>query len=409
MFGIGEHHHERENEMVLRSVLATLAVVLVFLLVLGTAAYVNRGAIFELLSQNTSGEEGLAAAQNGSTVGNETVASSPTEAVVAEVLPSVVSVVATQEVPVYRRSRAFGRYFYDREGTREREVGGGSGFFVSADGLVVTNKHVVASRESSYSVITSSGEQYQAEVVARDPFIDIAFLRVTNPSGSVFQPLSFSEKEPALGQPVIAIGNALGQFQNTVSSGIISGLSRSIVARGQTGLERLGNVLQTDAAINPGNSGGPLLSLEGKVVGVNVAAAGSGENIAFAIPADFVRSLVASVEERGEIVRPFVGVRYTAVSSLQQPSELSVERGVLVRAGEGVSAVVPHSPAAKAGIEEGDIILSVDGEAIDAENSFGYLIRKHAVGETIMLTVVRDGERMEISLTLEEAPEELGP
>ena len=325
---------------------------------------------------------------------------------------AVVSVIATKKVPVLERfyerdPRLFGLPVphYRREGSKRREIGGGSGFFVSADGLVVTNRHVVADKGAQYSVLMKDGSKKKAEVVARDPVLDIAVLDV---DGSGYPALSFADSETLKpGQTVIAIGNALGEFTNSVSTGVISGLSRSITAGGMQGRpETLRGVIQTDAAINPGNSGGPLLNLNGNVVGVNVAMAQGSENIGFALPSNEVASIVESVKKTGEIGRPFLGVRYVPVSEqVEERFDLAVDHGALLIGGprQGL-AVVPDSPAADIGLREGDIITKVEGQNITKDKPLARRIRDFSVGETVMLTVYRDGSRITKQVTLAQTP-----
>jgi len=226
--------------------------------------------------------------------------------------PAVVSIVITKDVPVIERYYErvpnpydfFGDFFsiprYRENGTEEREIGGGSGFFVSADGLIVTNQHVVSDKEAEYTVYTNDGKKHPARVAAQDERQDIALIKIDQELGSDYPYLTFGEsKNLDLGQTVIAIGNALGEFRNTVSVGVVSGLSRSIIAGSSVGtIEELNEVIQTDAAINPGNSGGPLLDLQGNVIGVNVAVAVGSQNIGFALPSDVVKGAVESALKR---------------------------------------------------------------------------------------------------------------
>jgi serine protease Do len=213
-----------------------------------------------------------------------------------------------------------------------------------------------------------------------------------------------------VGQHVVAIGNALGQFQNTVTEGIISGLSRGVTAGDSSGMggssEQLQNLFQTDAAINPGNSGGPLVNLAGQVIGINTAVAGQGaQNIGFAIPINEAKPLIASVKEKGRIVRAYLGVRYVAVDQqAATANNLSVNHGAWVQATDDQTpGVVPDSPAAKAGIKEGDIITKVGGDTVDSTHSLQSLISKHKPGEKVVVTVMRDGKEQSLDVTLEEA------
>ncbi len=335
--------------------------------------------------------------------------------IVAAADPAVVSVVVTKDVPVYERYYEqldpwgfFGGFNVPRvreQGTEEREVGGGSGFIVSRDGLIVTNRHVVADTEARYSVLLNDGRSYEATVVARDPQLDIAVLAMDELPEESLTALTFGASEALqLGETVIAIGNALAEFRNSVSVGVVSGLSRSIVARDAMGRsEQLDQVIQTDAAINPGNSGGPLLNLDGEVIGVNVATSRGAENISFALPAHVVAAVVESVQEHGEIVRPFLGVRYLMLNpEIAARNDLSVEYGALVQRGETAAAlaVIPGSPADRAGITENTIILAVDGEEL-TNRSLASVLREKRVGETITLRLLQDGEERTVTVTLD--------
>lgn len=339
--------------------------------------------------------------------------------------PAVVSIVITKDVPVIERyfedqpfSNPFNDFFGDgffspfqfrvpslrQQGTEKREIGGGSGFLISADGMVITNRHVVADTTAEYTVFTNDGEKHTATIVARDPANDIAILKI---EGGDYPFLQFGDSDALqVGQTAIAIGNALSEFRNTVSVGVISGLSRSIIAGDASGQsEQLEQVIQTDAAINPGNSGGPLLNLAGQVVGVNVAVALGSENIGFALPANTVKAAVDSVQRTGRIVRPFLGVRYTQITPiLQEREQLSVDYGVLVTPGETTNepAVIPGSPADKVGIRAGDIILEADGRRLDDTTSLSALIRQKEVGETVQLKVLSQGTQKDVTVTLEE-------
>ncbi len=344
-------------------------------------------------------------------------------AVVAQVNEAVVSVVVTKDVPIYERYYEqfdpWGGLWGDwggfavpriREyGREEREVGGGSGFIVSPDGLVVTNRHVVDDTEARYSILTNQGDSYEVEVLARDPQLDIAILKIVDAEAPATLPyLPFGDStELRLGESVIAIGNALGEFRNSVSVGVVSGLARSIVATDARGRsERMEQVIQTDAAINPGNSGGPLLNLQGEVIGVNVAVSRGADNIGFALPSQIVETVVDSVRETGRIVRPFLGIRYVMVDErVKNLNNLPVGYGALITRGETREelAIMPGSPAALAGLREGDLILEVDGVRV-AGRDFLSLLRTKQVGQTITLKILREGEEQTVSVVLAEAP-----
>lgn len=347
------------------------------------------------------------------------------ESMVVEVVkktnPAVVAIVISKEVPKYEtfvdpnvQTNPFGDIFpgfnfsvpqYRQNGTEKKEIGGGSGFFITSDGLIVTNRHVVDQKDVDYTVYTNDGKKHTATVVARDPVLDIALIKITG-SGFPFLILGNSDSLE-VGHTVVAIGNALAEFRNTVSVGVVSGLSRSITAGDNTGkTELLDHVIQTDAAINPGNSGGPLLNLKGEVIGVNVAVAQGSQSIGFALPINTVRGAIDSVKKTGKIVRPYLGVRYVAIdATMKEKNNLTVDYGVLVKAGSTPSdlAVIPGSPADKAGIVENDIILEIAGVKLDEDNNLASIIRQKKVGDRVMLKVLSKGVQKNVYVTLEVA------
>ncbi len=272
--------------------------------------------------------------------------------------------------------------------------------------MIVTNRHVIEDKTAEYTVFTNDGKKHTATVVARDSVLDIALIKI---DGSGYSYLSLGDSDSLnLGQSVIAIGNALGQFKNSVSVGVVSGLSRSITAGDNNGQsESLSNVIQTDAAINPGNSGGPLLDISGKVVGVNVAIVQGSENIGFALPINSVKSVINSVKATGKIIRPYLGIRYVPVTQdLKDKNNLTVDYGDLVGKGKTASdlAVIPGSPADKAGIVENDIILEIDGQKLDQDHDLATIVRNKNVGDTVTLTVLDKGIQKDIPVKLEAAP-----
>ena len=331
--------------------------------------------------------------------------------------PGVVSVVISKDVPKYRSffddpdfpSFFFGRPFggnsnSDQGETEKQTVGEGSGFFVSSDGTIVTNKHVVEDLQADYTVITSDKKEHVARVLARDPVQDIAILKI---DGDGFPALDLGDSENVrVGQTAVAIGNSLGEFSNTVSRGIISGLKRSLVAgSGMGAAERLSGIIQTDAAINPGNSGGPLLNLSGEVIGVNVAMAQGAQNIGFAIPINSIKHALKEVRDTGKISAPFLGVRSVAITpEIQKANNLPFGYGALVVRGQNVTdlAVLPGSPADKADIIENDIILEIDGAKIDTDTQLADAIAAKHVGDTVTLKVWHKGATRDVSVTLEE-------
>ena len=338
--------------------------------------------------------------------------------VVEEVSPAVVSVIVSKYVPIleeyyYNPFEEFEQFFgqpfgfripqYRERGKELQEVGGGTGFIISSDGLVITNKHVVYDEDAEYTVLTNDGEKYPAPVLARDPIQDIAILDISAVNLSTVK-LGNSDNL-RIGQTVIAIGNALGEFRNTVSVGVISGLARSVTATGGGITEQLEEVIQTDAAINRGNSGGPLLNLYGEVIGVNTAMAIGAENIGFAIPVNKVKKDINDIKSKGKISYPFLGVRYILIDkTLQEKNNLPVDYGVLVARGDepGEIAVMPGSAADIAGIQENDIILEIDGVRVDQKNTLAKLVLKHSVGDKIILKIFHRGEEKIIDAVLGE-------
>ena len=289
--------------------------------------------------------------------------------------------------------------------TQLQQVGGGSGFIVSSDGLILTNKHVVSDTGASYSVLTNDGKTYTAKVLARDPNQDLAVLKI-DATGLPTVTLGDSNGLQ-LGQTAIAIGNALGQFSNTVSVGVVSGLARTVTASApDTGAqETISGVIQTDAAINPGNSGGPLLNLQGQVIGIDTAIASNAENIGFAIPIDQAKHDITSVEASGQIQAPYLGVRYIPVTAtLAQQQNLPVATGALVRGSSDGAAVQPNSPAAKAGVQAEDIILKVNNQAIDSTHDLATIIDQYNVGDTVTLTINRGGKTITLQVALAARP-----
>lgn len=333
--------------------------------------------------------------------------------------PAVVSIVASKDVPKFRNVGPFGGFPFfffdpfqeqDPQGdrgngeTEKQKVGSGTGFFVSSDGLVVTNKHVVSDDGADYTVFTSDGKEHKATVLARDPVQDMAVMKV---DGAGFPTLTLGDSDTIkAGQTVIAIGNSLGEFSNSVSRGIISGLGRDVTAGSGFGEEEtLTNIIQTDAAINPGNSGGPLLDISGRVIGINVAVARGAENIGFAIPINSVKRAVEDVEKTGKISIPYIGVRYAIIDEeAQKDNNLPFDYGAIVLRGTKPTefAVIPGSPADKAGIVENDIILEIDGTKIDADHPLGTIIAGYRPGDTVTLKVWHKGDTKDVKVILEE-------
>lgn len=290
-----------------------------------------------------------------------------------------------------------------KEEIPDEPQGIGSGFIISADGLIVTNKHVVSDAEGTYFVITSDEKKYTVKQIYRDPLNDIALLQINTAehNENILQPIAIGSSDNLqVGQYVIAIGTALGEFRNTVTTGVISGLGRGITAGGYfTQAERLDNVIQTDAAINPGNSGGPLLNSSGQVIGVNTAVSESGENIGFAIPIDVVKESLDTFYQTGKFDRAYLGVAYRMLS--EQTAALNN-----IPEGAYVQEIVADSPADHAGLQQGDIILSIDRDTISDEQDLATIIAKKKVGDSITLTVYREGQTIELQTTLTSATDQ---
>ncbi len=275
----------------------------------------------------------------------------------------------------------------------------GTGFVVSDKGIIVTNKHVVADTTTKYTVVTKDDQKYDVKKIYRDPNLDLAIVQV---DGSNLKALELGDSSKLkVGQNAIAIGNALGRFTNTVTTGIISGLGRKVVAGDPFGgsTESLDDLIQTDAAINPGNSGGPLLNSAGQVIGVNVATTEGAQNIGFAVPINSVKSIVDEFVTKGSISRPYLGVRYRFIAK-----DLALLNEV--PQGAYVQEVVASGPAEKAGIKPGDIITKVNGQTVDSENKISDVIKTASIGGKVDLDIYRDGKTLKVSATLEELPSE---
>lgn len=310
--------------------------------------------------------------------------------VVKKVNPSVVSITSAQT----------SLDFWGRAQTSESS---GTGFIVTADGLIATNKHVAGNSKADYKVFTNDGKEYKAVLSAADPYFDIAFLKV-EATGLV--PLNLGDSaDLQVGQRVIAIGNALGQFQNTVTTGVVSAIGRSIEAGdsyGQTAV--LENMIQTDAAINSGNSGGPLVNIAGQVIGMNTAVAGNAEGIGFATPINLVKTALTSLQKNGNIVRPMLGVRYMNITKeFAASNDLAADHGALIYASGDALAVVPGSPADKAGLTKGDIITRINNQEIKEGQSLVSVLSGFAVGEKVEIRYIRDGQEKSVSVTLAES------
>lgn len=284
----------------------------------------------------------------------------------------------------------------------------GTGFIISRDGYVVTNRHVIPKNAKKVSVTLSNGDTLNdVKVIGRtasnDP-LDVAVLKIENSNGNDLTPVDLGDSgDIRVGDSVVAIGNALGQLQNTVTSGIISGYGRDVTAGTQSDQENLANLLQTDAAINEGNSGGPLVNSNGEVVAINTAVAGNAQNIGFAIPINDVKGIIKTVLKTGEIKRPFLGIRYVSVNKdIADKYKLGVDNGAYLIKTDGGPAVLPGSPAEKAGLKQGDVVIKVNGKSIDDRNSLTSLIGQYSVGDEVELTIKRGKDTERLKVTLDE-------
>lgn len=325
--------------------------------------------------------------------------------------PSVVTI--SEELPEGSGGRSFGIDPFwgipvplpNEEAPTEPEVQGiGSGFIISEDGLVLTNKHVVSDPQAKYTIITSTDKKYTVSRIYRDPLNDIAILQIDpkENAGEKLTPVTLGDSSKLqVGQYVMAIGTALGEFRNTVTTGVISGLGRGITAGSpyEGSLERLDNVIQTSAAINPGNSGGPLLDSSGHVIAVNTAVSESGQNIGFAIPINVIKESVNNFNQTGKFDRPYLGVAYKMISK-----DLSIMNDI--PEGAYVQEVVPDSAADKSGIQTGDILLKIDNQRISGNTQLSSLIAKKKIGDSATINLYREGETMDVTAQLETAPEQ---
>lgn len=336
---------------------------------------------------------------------------SPVIEIAKRVCPAVITIVISRDLP-----KVEGFYFFpygdqqfivpkvQKDKKEKTKIGGGSGFIVSADGYILTSNHVVSEKDAEYTVIYEPKKIYPAKVISRDPISDVAVLKI-NTKNLPYLELGDSDGIE-LGETVVAVGNALGEFHDTVSTGVISGLSRYITAF--SGLTRqaesLRGLIQTDAAINPGNSGGPLVNIEGKVIGINTAMVMGAQNIGFAIPINYAQKDLEEVKKYGKIKRPFLGVKYIILNKeISEKNKLPVDYGALiVREALGESAVISGSGAEKAGLKEFDIILECQGEKITEENSLSHILQKCKVNEEISLKVLRAGKEIMLKVKLEE-------
>ena len=327
--------------------------------------------------------------------------------------PSVVSVNVNITNASSQGQSGFGLFGFSQP---ESEQAAGTGIIIASSGLIVTNRHVVPAGTTSVSVTLSDGTELKnVSVVGRTSdadSLDVAFLKINDAKGHKLVPAVIGDSSTVqVGDDVVAIGNALGQFQNTVTSGIISGYGRSVQAGDSSGsttaTENLDDLFQTDAAINEGNSGGPLVNLNGQVVGINTATAGNAQNIGFAIPINDVRGLITQVLKTGKFARPYLGVRYVPLTAdVANEYSLSVTTGAFIAPSSDPTSpsVIAGSPAEAAGLQTNDIITAVGGTNIDQTHSLTSLLDQHQPGDKITLTVLRGSDTKHINVTLGSTP-----
>lgn len=326
--------------------------------------------------------------------------------IVEQVLPAVVSVTVSKNLEYWEGPFRTGWGFtgIPTKKKKKMKVGGGSGFVVDKEGIILTNRHVVADSEAKYVVLLEDERKFEAEILARDPINDIAVLKIEAEDDFTTVALGNSS-QLKLGEKVIAIGNALGRFSNTISTGVISGLSRNIKAARPRSREtqRLKNLVQTDAAVNPGNSGGPLVNMDGEAIGINAAMVHRAENIGFALPVNSTKKDLEQVKEYGRIRHPFLGVRYIPLNEkMKERYDLPVEHGALVVSEGSGKAVVTDSPADQAGFKQGDIVLKCNGRQVTPEQPLTHLLHECEIDQTTPFVLLRDGEKVKVKVTLVE-------
>jgi S1-C subfamily serine protease len=330
---------------------------------------------------------------------------SPIVEIAKKICPAVITVIASKDLPKAENIYSFP---FSEKGKKNKiektQIGGGSGFIVSENGYVLTSNHVVSDTSAEYTVILDQKHKYPAKVLSRNPINDTAVLKI---EGERFPYLEMADSgKIELGEEVVAVGNALGEFTDTLSAGIVSGLSRFITAFGGMDhqMQNLRGLIQTDAAINPGNSGGPLVNMEGKVIGINTAMIAGAQNIGFAIPINYAKKDLDEVKKYGKIIMPFLGIKYVLISKeMSEVNKLPVNDGALVvREALGESPVIKGSCADEAGVKEWDIILECNNEKITVKNPLANILQKCKIGEQTNLKILRDKKEINLKVKLEE-------
>ncbi len=330
--------------------------------------------------------------------------------IIKKVLPAVVSIVILEKnkkipeeiLPFLSPSQ---KRKLEKKQKNSLEIENGSGFIASKDGLILTNKHIVyKNKNTKYLVITNDDKKYEASVLSIDPINDVAILKI-NKNNLPFIKLGDSSKLE-LGEEVLAIGNALGIFKNTVSSGIISGISRHLYApkTKTTPPQELRGLIQTDAAINPGNSGGPLINLKGEVIGINAVMVQGAENIGFAIPINAAKKDLEDIKKYGKIRRPFLGIRYLTINDeIKEKFNLPFNYGaIILKESPTDPAIIYQSPAFKAKLKEKDIILECNNKKITTNYSILDILEEKNIGDILNFLIWRNGKKFKTTIKLEE-------
>ncbi len=317
---------------------------------------------------------------------------------IKKVIPAVASITISKYLTVFEnpfRPNPFGfeEFLAVPKGKKKVKVGGGSGFIVDKSGVILTNRHVVIDPKAEYVVVLNDKRKFKAKVIARDQINDIAIIKINEKNLPILELGDSSNLE--LGQTVIAIGNTLGNFENTVSVGVVSGLSRKIKAVDalEQKVQTLKGLIQIDAAINPGNSGGPLINSQGKIIGINAAMVFGAENVGFAIPVNAAKKDLTDLKKYGKIRQPFLGLRYVPINKkMQEDYDLPVNYGALVISEEipGGEAVIPGGPAEKAGVKEADIVLEIQDKKVTLKNPLQDILQEFKVGDKIKLKILRN-------------------
>lgn len=375
-------------------------VMAIILLIIFSTTFGFVGGYFGDKAHQTGGLTGQSSRQ---TVSNE-----------SEVITRLAKDVGPSAVSINVTSKGISQTIFGGSRAVEQKSAG-TGIIIDSNGTIITNRHVIPAGATSVGVTLADGTEFEhVEVLGRtndNDTLDIAFIKINDKKGKDLKAAKLGDSSKVeVGQNVVAIGNALGRFQNTVTSGIISGYGRSVEAGDAQSSETLQNLFQTDTAINAGNSGGPLVNFDGEVIGINTAiAGGDAQNVGFAIPINDVKGLVTSVLRDGKLLRPYLGVRYvTLTDDAAFKHNLQTKRGAYIPPadpGAGEQSIIPDSPAAKAGLQERDIITKVNDDPINETNSLISVLGRHSVGDKVTLTVVRDNHDQKIDVTLEAAPQ----